>query len=205
MMNIVLDKFYYDALNEVGNIGMGNATTALSQLVNKSIKVSSSALTLLSVRDISQNINKEWVGAIVRVMGDMNGGFILILREQHSEVLANMLLKGNNPEDDTYLKRSAFIEVANILAGSYYNALSKFLDLSIIPSIPTMSQGSHDEIFTKAKQHMNGKVEHIFGLTTLFEVTGEDEYHSLSGDMYMLLDSASLQSILERIEEMRTR
>jgi chemotaxis protein CheC len=52
---------------------------------------------------------------------------------------------------------------------------------------------------------MSGKIDHIFGLTTLFEITGEDEYHSLSGDMYMLLDTASLQSVIDRIEEMRTR
>ncbi|MDK2825845.1 chemotaxis protein CheC [Methanolobus vulcani] len=202
-MNIVLDKFYYDALNEVGNIGMGNATTALSQLVGKSIQVSGSSLTLLKAQDISENINSEKVGAIVRVMGDMNGGFILVLGKNHSDVLADMLLKDG--AEDNYMKISAFIEVANILAGSYYNALSKFLNLSIIPSIPVISEGTTDEIFEKAKKHMSGKIEHIFGLTTLFEIKGEDEYHSLSGDMYMLLDTASLQSVIDRIEEMRTR
>ncbi|WMW24481.1 chemotaxis protein CheC [Methanolobus sediminis] len=202
-MNIVLDKFYYDALNEVGNIGMGNATTALSQLVDKSIQVSSSSLTLLKAQDISEKLNSEKIGAIVRVMGDMNGGFILILGKNHSEVLADMLLK--DITEDNYMKKSAFIEVANILAGSYYNALSKFLNLSIIPSIPVISEGTNDEIFEKSKKHMSGKIEHIFGLTTLFEIKGEDEYHSLSGDMYMLLDTNSLQSVIDKIEEMRTR
>ena len=203
-MNIVLDKFYYDALNEVGNIGMGNATTALSQLVGKSIEVSGSSLALLKVKDISENPDTGRIGAIVRVMGDMNGGFILILRKEHSEVLADMLLKGTSDED-VYMKMSTFVEVANILAGSYYNALSKFLNLSIIPSIPVISEGDTDEIFEKAKKHMGGKIEHVFGLTTLFEIRGEDEYHSLSGDMYMLLDTASLQSVIDRIKEMRTR
>jgi chemotaxis protein CheC len=182
---------------------MGNATTALSQLVGKSINVSGSSLTLLKAKDISESLNSEKIGAIVRVMGDMNGGFILILSKNHSEVLADMLLKDS--AEDSYMKVSAFIEVANILAGSYYNALSKFLNLSIIPSIPTISEGTTDEIFEKAKKHMSGKIDHIFGLTTLFEITGEDEYHSLSGDMYMLLDTASLQSVIDRIEEMRTR
>jgi chemotaxis protein CheC len=203
-MNIVLDKFYYDALNEVGNIGMGNATTALSQLVGKSVQVSGSSLTLLKDKDISENLNSEKIGAIVRVMGDMNGGFILILGKNHSGVLTDMLLK-DSPAEDNYMKISAFIEVANILAGSYYNALSKFLNLSIIPSIPVISEGTTDEIFEKSKKHMSGKIDHIFGLKTLFEIKGEDEYHSLSGDMYMLLDTASLQSIIDRIEEMRTR
>lgn len=204
-MNIVLDKFYYDALNEIGNIGMGNATTALSQLVNKTITVSGSSLTLLDARDLSKNVRLDRVGAIVRVMGDINGGFILSIRKQHSEALIEMLIKDGGQADDEYLRTSAFVEVSNILAGSYYNALSKFLNISIVPSLPKLSEGTSDEIFTKAKQHINGKMEHVFGLTTLFEVMGEDEYHSMGGDMYMLLDSASLQTILERIEEMRTR
>ncbi|MEZ5335888.1 MAG: chemotaxis protein CheC [Methanolobus sp.] len=68
------------------------------------------------------------------------------------------------------MRRSAFIEVANILAGSYYNALSKFLNLSIVPSIPKISEGTSEEIFTKAKQHINGKMDHIFGLTTLLRL-----------------------------------
>jgi chemotaxis protein CheC len=38
-----------------------------------------------------------------------------------------------------------------------------------------------------------------------WEIVSKDEYHSLSGDMYMLLDSVSLQSILGKIEKMRTR
>ncbi|MEZ5335889.1 MAG: chemotaxis protein CheC [Methanolobus sp.] len=94
-MNLVLDKFYYDALNEVGNIGMGNATTALSQLVGKTINVSSSALSLMDAHEISKDLHKERIGAIVRVMGDMNGGFILIIRGNHSEALTDMLLKDN--------------------------------------------------------------------------------------------------------------
>ncbi len=203
-MNIVLEKFYYDALNEVGNIGMGNATTALSQLVDKSIKVSSSSLTLLKARDLNENINSDRIGAIVRVMGDLNGGFILMIEQDNSDILAEMLLK-ENPGEDNYMKRSAFIEVANILAGSYYNALSKFLNLSIIPSIPAISEGNSDEIFTKARKVTSGRMDHVFSLTTLFEIKGEDQHRSLSGDMFMLLDSTSLQSILDRIEEMRTR
>ncbi len=203
-MDIVLEKFYYEALNEVGNIGMGNATTALSQLVDRSIKVSSSSLTLAKDAEITNNSDTGKLGAIVRVMGDMNGGFILIIEKDRSDILVDMLLK-EVIEEDNYMKRSAFIEVANILAGSYYNALSKFLDLSIVPSIPTISEGSSDEIFRKAKKLMNGKMEHVFGLTTLFDIEGEDEYHNLSGDMYMMLDSASLRSVIARIEEMRTR
>ncbi|MDW7732986.1 MAG: chemotaxis protein CheC [Methanolobus sp.] len=203
-MNIVLDEFYYDALNEVGNIGMGNATTALSQLIGKSVNVSGSAFTLLGLNDISKDPEYKRIGAIVKVVGDLNGGFLLMLNQKHSESLSEMLLEQSEHEDDGYMRRSVVIEVANILAGTYYNALSKFLDISVIPSIPIISEGDTDELLKKCSKHFNGKIEHVMGLTTLFEIESEDQYQSLSGDMYMLMDSASMRTILDRIDTMRT-
>lgn len=203
-MNIMLDKFYYDALDEVGNIGMGNATTALSQIVGKNIKVSSSALAMIGLNDAASKSGQNMVGAVVKVVGDINGGFILMLNKADADNLSEMLLVNTEHEEDTYMKNSAVIEVGNILAGTYYNALSKFLNLNIIPSIPTMSEGNSNELLEKCNRSLKGKMEHIFGLNTLFEIETGDKYQSLSGDMYMLLDSGSMKVLLDKIEKMRT-
>ncbi len=202
-MKIILDQFYYDALNEIGNIGMGNATTALSQLIGKTIKVSASELTSLDPDSITDYEEHNKIGAIVKIIGDLNGGFILVLDERHSEVLSNMMLARTEYENDPYMKNSVVIEVANILAGTYCTALSKFLDLSVTPSLPVLAEGSPGDLLKKCGKYLNGKVDHIIGLTALFEIEAEDEYHSLSGDMYMLLDAASMKTILDRINKMR--
>jgi chemotaxis protein CheC len=202
-MKIILDQFYYDALNEIGNIGMGNATTALSQLIGKTIKVSASELTSLDPDSITDHEEHNKIGAIVKIIGDLNGGFILVLDERHSEVLSNMMLAHTEYENDPYMKNSVVIEVANILAGTYCTALSKFLDLSVTPSLPVLAEGSPSDLLKKCGKYLNGQVDHIIGLTALFEIEAEDEYHSLSGDMYMLLDAASMKTILDRINKMR--
>jgi chemotaxis protein CheC len=202
-MKIILDQFYYDALNEIGNIGMGNATTALSQLIGKTIKVSASELTSLDPDSISDNEDHSKTGAIVKVIGDLNGGFILMLNKRHSEVLSEMMLAHTEYEDDPYMRNSVVIEVANILAGTYCTALSKFLDMAVTPSLPVLAEGSPEDLLKKCGKYLNGKVDHIIGLTALFEIEAEDEYHSLSGDMYMLLDTASMRNILDRINKMR--
>ena len=202
-MKIILDQFYYDALNEIGNIGMGNATTALSQLIGKTIKVSASELTSLDPDSITDHEEHNKTGAIVKIIGDLNGGFILVLDERHSEVLSNMMLARTEYENDPYMKNSVVIEVTNILAGTYCTALSKFLDLSVTPSLPVLAEGSPGDLLKKCGKYLNGQVDHIIGLTALFEIEAEDEYHSLSGDMYMLLDAASMKTILDRINKMR--
>lgn len=203
-MKIILDQFYYDALNEIGNIGMGNATTALSQLVGKTIKVSASELTSLDPEYISGQPERIKAGAIVKVIGDLNGGFVLMLDKRHSEVLSEMMLARTEYEDDSYMKNSVAVEVANILAGTYCTALSKFLDISVTPSLPVLAEGNPDDMLKKCGKYLNRKVEHIIGLTALFEIEAEDEYHSLSGDMYMLLDATSMRTIIDRINKMRT-
>jgi chemotaxis protein CheC len=202
-MKIILDQFYYDALNEIGNIGMGNATTALSQLIGKTIKVSASELTSLDPDSISDNEDHSKTGAIVKVIGDLNGGFILMLNKRHSDVLSEMMLARTEYENDPHMRSSVVIEVANILAGTYCTALSKFLDMSVTPSLPVLAEGSPEDLLKKCGKYLNGKVDHIIGLTALFEIEAEDEYHSLSGDMYMLLDAASMRNILDRINKMR--
>ncbi|MCQ6962930.1 chemotaxis protein CheC [Methanolobus chelungpuianus] len=203
-MKIILDQFYYDALNEIGNIGMGNATTALSRLVGKKIKVSASELTSLAPEYISGHPDNSKSAVTVKIIGDLNGGFILMLNRRHSETLSEMLLARTEYENDSYMKNSVAIEVANILAGTYCTALSRFLDISVTPSLPVLVEGSPDDVLNKCGKYLNGKVDHIMGLTALFEIEAEDEYHSLSGDIYMLLDAASMRVIIDRINRMRT-
>lgn len=98
----------------------------------------------------------------------------------------------------------ALDEVGNILAGAYYNALSKFLNLNIIPSTPTMSEGHSSNLMEKCNKSLKGKMEHIFGLNTSFEIETVERYRILNGDMYMLLDSKSMKVLLDKIENMRT-
>ncbi len=203
-MNIILDQFYFDALNEIGNIGMGNATTALSQLVGKAIKVSASELTSLDPTNITGDKEHIVTGAIVKVIGDLNGGFILMLDRRHSEVLSDMMLARTEYENDEYMKSSVVIEVTNILAGTYCTALSKFLDIAVTPSLPTIAEGDPEAILKKCGKYLNRKIEHIIGFTALFEIEAEDEYHSLSGDMYMLLDAPSMRTVIDSINKMRT-
>ncbi|GEM_PF-3343227 len=64
----------------------------------------------------------------------------------------------------------ALDEVGNILADAYYNALSKFLNLNIIPSTPTMSEGHSSDLMEKCNKSLKRKMEHVFGLNTLFEI-----------------------------------
>lgn len=48
-----------DALREVGNIGSGNAATALSQLLNRKIDMNVPAINIISFQDIFSDVGGE--------------------------------------------------------------------------------------------------------------------------------------------------
>ena len=204
-MEIGFNEFHYDALNEVGNIGMGNATTALSQLVGKRVRVSTPSLMVVDTESIIDRTKDiEVVGTIVKIVGDVNGGNMILYQKKHADMLADILLEGTDHKNDSEMKRSVLSEVCNILAGSYLNALSKFLDLTVLPSIPYQTEGSSADIFEMADSRLNCNIDHILALTTMFEVEDVIISKTIDGDMFMLLDSKSLDVILNTIDRMRT-
>ena len=203
-MDIKLDTFHYDALNEVGNIGMGNATTALSQLVGKGVRVSIPSLMVVDTQSIIEKTEKlDVLGIILKLVGDINGGYMFLFQQKHADSLADILLVDTHYEDDADMRKSVLNEVANILAGSYLTALSKFLDISVLPSIPYQAQGSTSDIFDLADKRLNCKVNHILALTTMFEIETASAFQTVDGDMFLLLDSESINTLIDRIDRMR--
>lgn len=204
-MEIGFNEFHYDALNEVGNIGMGNATTALSQLVGKGVRVSMPSLMVVDTESIIDRTKDiEVLGTVVKIVGDVTGGNMIIYQKKHADMLADILLEGTGHEDDIDMRRSVLSEVCNILAGSYLNALSKFLNLNILPSIPYQTEGFSSDIFEMADDRLNCDIDHILALTTMFEVEDANISKTIDGDMFMLLDSKSLKVILNTIDRMHT-
>ena len=204
-MEIELNEFHYDALNEVGNIGMGNATTALSQLIGKRVRVSTPSLMVVDTESIIDRTKDiEVVGTIVKIVGDVNGGNMILYQKKHADMLADILLEGTDHKNDSEMRKSVLSEVCNILAGSYLNALSKFLDLTVLPSIPYQTEGSSADIFEMADSRLNCDIDHVLSLTTMFEIEAANISKTIDGDMFMMLDSNSLKVILDKIDRMRT-
>lgn len=204
-MDIDIDEFQYDALQEIGNIGIGNATTALSQLIGKRVMVSSPSLMVVDTQRINENTsNVEIVGTVVRIVGDISGGNLIAFQKNTAESFVDILLQDTPYKSDKEMRKSVLNEAANILAGSYFNALSKFLDMAVLPSLPSQMQGSSTEIFEMVENQLNCRIDHVLSLTTMFEVETVSANKTVDGDMFLLLDSKSLKTILERIDRMRT-
>ncbi len=138
-----LDDTQYDVLKEIGNIGAGNATTALAQLVNEKIDMSVPRVELVQFDKIANLIGSEdtiLVGILLGLEGDINGMMMFLLDEPSAHNLVNALMHNPREKNDPFtdMELSALNEMGNIIAGAYLSALSGLTGLTISPTVPSM-------------------------------------------------------------------
>ena len=135
---------YYDVLKEIGNIGAGNAMTALSQMMGCKIDMGVPQVELLNFADVGAAIGGEeqiMVGVFLGVEGDITGSMLFLVERASAKGLINkvMMGMGDPGEDFTEMELSAMQEVGNIITGAYLNSLSTLTNLKIFPSPPALT------------------------------------------------------------------
>lgn len=139
-----MDDMYYDILRELGNIGAGNATTALSVMMNRKLDMQVPKVELLDFDALAKIVGGEEsiVAALYLFLeGDISGSMMFLLEDESAHTLVNGLMgrpmDANEPYNEMDL--SALQEIGNIIAGSYLSALSSLTNLTITSSIPYLS------------------------------------------------------------------
>ena len=138
-----MEGVYFDVLKEIGNIGAGNATTALAQLLNQKVDMKVPKVALLEFSEVGEAMGGEeqlMAGIYQLVEGDITGSIMFLLEEKSARTLVSSLM-GTPPSEGefTEMELSALKEIGNIITGSYLSSLSMLTNLKIISSIPAIS------------------------------------------------------------------
>ena len=136
-----VNTMYVDVLKEIGNIGAGNATTAIASMLGIRLDMSVPKVELLEVSQLGSAICPEdetIVGIFLEVQIDIEGSMMFLLKMDSAQFLVNKLMgrDGDLKEEFDEMDLSALKEIGNIIAASYLNALSSLTGLVISPSIP---------------------------------------------------------------------
>lgn len=129
-----------DVLREIGNIGAGNAATALSMLLNEKISISLPKIRLTDFNTALEALGGTeamTVGVLVNYSGEANGIIMFLLDMQDARNITDILIHEGHPDDElSELKLSAIQEIGNILGSSYINSIAALTGLSIGISVP---------------------------------------------------------------------
>lgn len=204
---VQLSVFQSDALREIGSIGMGNATTALSKLLNSRVQLNLSNAQMIDIGSMSSMVPSSMTLAaiLMDLSGDLNGTMMLLFDFNSAVTLSSILVSGNSLEDDPRMYESALNEMGNILAGSYLKNMYEFLGVKVIQSTPIIVLGDAQKVFAEIGDRLSGASADILNIETMFQVQGlcnPQGNYTLYGDMFLFLDQDSLWSLLSFIERL---
>ena len=139
-----LDDIHLDVLREIGNIGSGTAATSLSDMLARRVDIAVPTIKILDYESVTEELGGPEtmiIGMLLFLEGDVNGMIMFLLQKEFAHITLNALL-GESLESFAELgemEYSAMKEVANIMAGSYVNAISSMTGLNINISVPDVS------------------------------------------------------------------
>ncbi len=139
-----ISQEYFDVLKELGNIGAGNATTALAQMLQCKVDMKVPQVELLEFKNVGAMIGGEehlMTGIYLGVEGDITGSIMFLMEQETARHLVSKMMMGMDSGGDRFneMELSALKEVGNIITGSYLNSLSDLTRLTIYPTIPSIA------------------------------------------------------------------
>lgn len=191
-----------DALREVANIGAGHAATALSQMTGRMIMIDVPEVNVRDLEDVAEMLgpaDSEVVAVVMHMMGDLTGRTAVLLPMAAARVLCDLLLRRptGTTTDFGVMEESSIKETGNILTSAYLTALSDFMGMMLVPSVPSLVADYAGAVLTSAHLTFTRDRDIVFCVDTAFRVEGASD--ALHGEFLLLPDTASLTAIFDAI------
>lgn len=186
-----------DLLKELGNIGAGNAATALSNIISNKIGLSVPEVNLVSFQEALDFVGgDDMVVASIyfRVEGSLPGNMLLMLPIDAIKFILEYLLNSNDIDFanlDSY-QMSAISEVGNILCGAYLTALSNFTQQNMYPSVPALSVDMAEAALSLPLIQLGEMGDVALLIKTTFTHDGED----VSGNFFFIPEIEAFENLM---------
>ncbi len=199
-----ITEFQLDVLREIGNIGAGNAATALSKLLNKQVDMNVPRVLVLPFHEISEFVGGEEcliITVFLRIEGDVPGNMFFILNQDAAKVLAKELVCDEADQDAglfSEIELSALQEIGNILAGSYLTSLSDLTKLNLQPSVPALAIDMAGAILSYGLIELGRSGDYALVIDTRIEPS-PDISSQLAGHFFLLPDPESFEKLFSSL------
>ena len=139
-----LSPIAIDCLQEIGNIGSGNAASSLSAMISKPVTMHVPKIKVLDYQAVIDEMGgpeKIITAILVTFKGDIKGMMMFLLENVFAEIVVNTFMGKENIDvikmDET--DSSAVKEMGNIMAGAYLSALAAMAEFTIEMDPPSMA------------------------------------------------------------------
>ena len=189
-----------DVFREIGSIGVGNAATALSEVLGVRVRMKMPRVTIEGYDEAIASMGhpEDMVAAVlVEMGGDIQGIMLYMLKLDFINAILARLV-GKYIEDFSQideLSASALEETGNIIISSYVNAIAKLAGLEVPLSVPSISVNMLGGILS-VPMAMFGEVSDKLMMIQGEFLIGDTQ---LEGDLLLLPDIESLNFLLKKL------
>lgn len=117
----LLSDIEKDLLGEVGNISMGSASTALYQLLNQKVNITTPVVSITTIKEIKEKFDVPNIILDVEYVEGISGRNMLMMKTSDAAVIANCMMGGDGIVENPQLSEleiSAVQEAMNQMIGS---------------------------------------------------------------------------------------
>ena len=200
-MNFEQEKL--NVFREISNIGSGNASTSLAQMLNEIVDIGIPNSDLIEFSDITNSYSSPEelvVGTVLQISGDLEG-FIMVIMDVDSTLTLLSRLLGRKIEcdkenyEELYKELNSVGEICNILCGTYLTAMSDMTGLTIDQSIPYFSVDMVMAIMNLPASLYGGESDSILCIETEFFTLDRE----IEGKYYFIPKVESCNTLLSKL------
>ena len=147
----LLSDIEKDLLGEIGNISMGSASTALYQIINQKVNITTPVVSITTLKEIKETFETPTVVLDVEYTSGIIGRNILIIKTEDAAVIANLMMGGDGIVENHELSEieiSAVQEAMNQMIGSAATSMATMCsrEVNISPPISKIWSNSEDAL-----------------------------------------------------------
>lgn len=197
-------NIHLDVIREIGNIGTGNAATALSSLVGHMVDIAVPEAELVPIYDVAEHYGSPETpvcAVLIRTDGEFSCSLMFLIDEDKSNVLADLMIPMDisSLDEDTkiQIRNSAISEQGNIILGAFLNAVSQVTGWVMMPSSPAVARDMLGSIMDLVASMFG-----VMGDSAILVKTGlrvKDIDCDLSGNVVLIPDPGSLDILLKKM------
>lgn len=196
-----LTSMKIDILREIGNIGAGNATTALSVMLNSKLRLEVPTVKVMGFDELADLVGGADVvvtAVLTHFSGEVRGMVLFILEVKEAQTLVGTMLGKDCSGpfagfDD--MDKSALKEVGNILMSSYISSIGTLTNLNLRTDPPGICVDMTGSVLSLPISELGKVGDQALIIDSKFLNDGEP----INGILLFVMDEESYGNIFEAL------
>lgn len=154
----IFNSMELDAIGEMMNISLGSSATAVSNMLNHRVDITTPTVSVVSIEDFTLGDLEPAIAVEIKYVSGLDGSNIMLLKRGDVKTIVDILMGTETPDEEFQLDEltvSAVCEVMNQMMGAASTALSDFL--GILVNISTPESYTLDDLDEFKRNHFHSE------------------------------------------------